>query len=145
MTWLLFQLREWGLFPVTTTFTQTSLNLFFSQAFCIFAYYGTMKEWCLPMVKNLPALWEIWVWSLGWEDPLEKGKATHSSILTWRIPWTVAYQPLPSMRFSRHEYWSRLPFPSPGDLSNPGIKPRSPTLQADSLPSEPPGKPWKIP
>ena len=41
------------------------------------------------LVKNLPATWETWVRSLGWEDPLEKGKATHSSILTWRIPRTV--------------------------------------------------------
>ena len=41
------------------------------------------------MVKNLSAVQEIWVPSLGWEDPLEKGKATHSSILAWRIPWTV--------------------------------------------------------
>ena len=41
------------------------------------------------MVKNLPAMWETWVWSLGSEDPLEKGKATHSGILAWRIPWTV--------------------------------------------------------
>ena len=41
------------------------------------------------LVKNLPALWETWVRSLGWEDPLEKEKATHSSILTWRIPWTI--------------------------------------------------------
>ena len=41
------------------------------------------------LVKILPAVWEIWVWSLGWEGPLEKGKATHSSILAWRIPWTV--------------------------------------------------------
>ena len=40
------------------------------------------------LVKNLPAMWETWVQSLDWEDPLEKGKATHSSILTWRIPWT---------------------------------------------------------
>ena len=40
-------------------------------------------------VKNLPAMWETWVQSLGWEDPLEKGKSTHSSILAWRIPWTV--------------------------------------------------------
>ena len=40
------------------------------------------------MVKNLPAMRETWVQSLGWEDPLEKGMATHSSILTWRIPWT---------------------------------------------------------
>ena len=42
-----------------------------------------------PLVKNLPAMWETWVRSLGWEDSLEKGKATHSSILAWRIPWTV--------------------------------------------------------
>ena len=39
------------------------------------------------MVKNLPAMWETWVWSLGWEDPLEKGTATHSTILAWRRPW----------------------------------------------------------
>ena len=41
------------------------------------------------LVKNLPAMWDTWVRSLGWEDPLEKGKATHSSTLAWRIPWTV--------------------------------------------------------
>ena len=40
------------------------------------------------MVKNLPATWETWVQFLGWDDPLEKGMATHSSILAWRIPWT---------------------------------------------------------
>ena len=45
------------------------------------------------------------------------------------------------MGFSRQEYWSGLPFPSPGDLPDPGIKPRPPTLQADALTSEPPGKP----
>ena len=41
------------------------------------------------LVENLPTMWETWVPSLGWEDPLEKGKATHSSILAWRIPWTM--------------------------------------------------------
>ena len=41
------------------------------------------------LVKNPPAMWDTWVQSLGWEDPLEKGKATHSRILAWRIPWTV--------------------------------------------------------
>ena len=41
------------------------------------------------LVKNVPAMRETWVWSLGWEDLLEKGKATHSSILAWRIPWTA--------------------------------------------------------
>ena len=51
--------------------------------------------------------------------------------------WTVAHQALPSMEFSRQEYWSGLPFPSPGDLPDPGIELRSPTLQADALTSEP--------
>ena len=45
------------------------------------------------------------------------------------------------MKFSRPEYWSGYPFPSPGDIPNPGIEPRSPVLQADPLPAEPPGKP----
>ena len=54
-------------------------------------------------------------------------------------PWTVAYQAPLSMEFFRQEYWSGLLCPSPGDCPNPGIKPRSPTLQADSLPSEPSG------
>ena len=62
--------------------------------------------------------------------------AIHSSILAWRIPWTVAYQAPSSMEFSRQEYWSGLPFPSPGDLPDPGIKFRSPVLQADALPSK---------
>ena len=55
-------------------------------------------------------------------------------------PWTVAYQASQSMEFSRQEYWSGLPFPSPGYLPNPGIEPGSLALQADALPSEPPGK-----
>ena len=41
------------------------------------------------LVKNSPAMWDTWVQSLGWEDPLEKGKATHSRFLAWRISWTV--------------------------------------------------------
>ena len=56
-------------------------------------------------------------------------------------PWTVAHQAPLSMGFSRQEYWSGFPFPSPGDLPNPGIEPRSPALQTDALSSEPPGKP----
>ena len=54
--------------------------------------------------------------------------------------WTVARQAPLSMGFSRQEYWSGLPFSSPGGLTDAGIKPKSPALQADSLPSEPPGK-----
>ena len=56
-------------------------------------------------------------------------------------PWTVAYQAPLSMGFSRQEYWSGVPFPSPGDLPDSGIKPGSPVLQTDAVPSEPPGKP----
>ena len=64
-----------------------------------------------------------------------------SHVQLFATPWTVAHQAPLSMRFSRQEYWSRLPFPSPGDLPNPGIEPRSPALQAYALPSEPPRKP----
>ena len=157
------------------------------------------------MVKNLPAVRETWVWSLGGEDPLEKGMATHSSTLAWKIPWTeepgrlpsmgshrvghdwsalaaaaehwvefpllysrfllvtyficacvlsyfshvrlfvilwtVAHQAPLSVGFSKQEYWSWLPCPSPGDLPHPGIEPRSPALEVDSLWLAPPGKP----
>ena len=58
------------------------------------------------------------------------------SCLLFGTPWTIAYQAPLSMGFSRQEYWSGLPFPSPEDLPHLGIKPRSPTLQADSLPTE---------
>ena len=63
-----------------------------------------------------------------------------SRVLLFATLWTVARQAPLSMGFSRQEYWSGLPFPSPGDLPNPGIKPGSPALQADALSSEPPGK-----
>ena len=59
-----------------------------------------------------------------------------SRVWLFAAPWTIAYQASLSMGFSRQEYCGGLPFPSPGDLPDPGIKPRSPTLQADSLPSK---------
>ena len=52
------------------------------------------------MVKNLPDMWEIWVQSLGWEDPLEESMATHSSILAWRIPWTEELDGLKKAKMS---------------------------------------------
>ena len=64
------------------------------------------------------------------------GGLVTKSCPTLAAPWTVTYQAPPSMGFSRQEYWSGLPFPSPGDLPGPGTKPRSPALQADSLLSE---------
>ena len=63
-----------------------------------------------------------------------------SCVRLFAIPWTIAHQDPLSMGFSRQEYWSGLPFPSPRDLLDPGMEPGSPALQVDSLPSEPPGK-----
>ena len=63
-----------------------------------------------------------------------------SHVRLFVTPWTIAYQVPPYMGFSRQEYSSELPFPSPGDLPNPGIEPRSPALWANALLSEPPGK-----
>ena len=85
-----------------------------------------------------------------------KLKLQHFGHLMWRAvkcvsrpvvpdsatPWTAAHQAPLSRRSSRQGCWSGLPFPSPGDLSNPGIEPGSPALQADSLPTELPGKSW---
>ena len=64
-----------------------------------------------------------------------------SCVWLFVTPWSVACQVPLSMAFSRQEYWSGLPFPSPGDLPDPGMEPGSSALQADSLPSEPPGQP----
>ena len=82
--------------------------------------YFQMEHKCLKKVKSL------------------------SRVQLFATPWTVAYQALPSMGFSRQECWSGLPFPSPGDLPDPGIEPGSPTLQAESLPAEPQGKPKQM-
>ena len=103
-------------------------------------------EWKMrsqPWVTPTRELWEV-------SDPLSSsnwwviwvhsGVKSLSRVRLFAIPWTVAHQAPLSMGFSRQECWSGLPFPSPGDLPNPGIKPRSPTLYADALPSEPPGK-----
>ena len=93
------------------------------------------------VVKNLPAnarnISDAGL-ILDREDVLEEEMATHSSILAWRTPWTVAHQASLSMGFPRQEYWNELPFPPPGNLLGPGIKPTSP---ADSITAEPPGKP----
>ena len=66
-----------------------------------------------------------------------------SRVRLFATSWTVAHQALLSMEFSRQEYRNGLPFSSPGDLPEPGIEPRSPTFQANSLPSEPMGKPFQ--
>ena len=64
-----------------------------------------------------------------------------SRVRLFATPWTVSHQAPVFMEFSRQEYWSGLPFPSPGDLPDTGIEPGSPALEADALPSEPQGSP----
>ena len=76
---------------------------------------------------------------LSWQKESKSEALNH--VCLFATPWTIAHQAPPSMGFSRQGYWSRLPFSSSGDLPNPGIKPGSPALQADSLPFEPQGKP----
>ena len=67
-----------------------------------------------------------------------------SRVRFFATPWTVAYQAPQSMGFFRQEHWSGLPFPSPGDLPNPGVEPGSPALQADSLPLSHQGSPETV-
>ena len=64
-----------------------------------------------------------------------------SRVQLFATPWNVAHQAPLTMECFRQEYWSGVPFPTPGDLPNPGIEPESPTFQVDALTSEPPGKP----
>ena len=78
------------------------------------------------MVKHLPTMRDTRIQSLGREDPLEKEMAPQYSTLAWKILWIEEPGGLQSMGFSRQEYWSGLPFPSPGDLPDPGIEPLSP-------------------
>ena len=90
---------------------------------------------CWVCVQKMVVL-ETWKWKV----------KSLSRVQLFATPWTIAYQAPPSMGFSRQEYWRGLPFPSPGDLPDPGIKLGSPAFQADTLTFEPPGKPretWK--
>ena len=64
-------------------------------------FEGLVASLVAQMVKNLPAMQKTWVQTLGWEDPLEEGMATHSSVLAWRIPWTEEPGGLQSMRLQR--------------------------------------------
>ena len=91
-------------------------------------------------------IWKTQQWPQDWKrsvfipTPMKVKVKSLSSGWLFATPWTIAHQAPPSIGFSRQEYWSGWPFPSPGDLPNPGIKPGSPTLQTDALPFEPPGK-----
>ena len=69
--------------------SSTSFSLLGSSPSC-WSPAALVFDFVAQVVKKPPAMWETWVWSLGWGDPLEEGKATHSNILTWRIPWTYS-------------------------------------------------------
>ena len=90
------------------------------------------KIWKYRLEKNIIA------------NKKEKKVKSLSRVQLFATPWTVAHQVPPSMEFSRQEYWSGLPFPSPGDLSNPGIEYGSPALHIEALPYEPPGNHVKM-
>ena len=99
------------------------------------------------MIKNLPANAgdTISIPGLGRSYMLQATKVKVkvkllNHVQLFATSWTIAYQGPQSMEFSRQEYWSGLPFPSPGDLPDPGIEPGSPALQADALLSEPAAK-----
>ena len=127
----------------------------------IWVWASSRSLWCTGKPGMLPSMGSQkvghdWVaelnWRREWQPSPVLAKRTmkvKSLCLVWLFatPETVAYQAPSSMGFSRWEYWSVLPFPSPGHLPDQGIEPGSPTLQADSLTSEPPGKtrePWMV-
>ena len=114
-------------------------------------YYSPLVQGCVlsnwlgprlsPALLGYRSRGRSYCWSCSWSRGLKVKVKSLSRVQLFVTPWTIAYQAPPSMGFSRQEYWSGLPFPSPGDLPNPGIEPGSPAFQADTLTSEPPGKP----
>ena len=116
--WIYFTLQFWCVFKICSLWI-----IFYKWSY----FHCTRVNWYLKGIFNdIMKAWEKWKCSL----------LSHVC-----DPWTVACLAPLSMGFSREEYWSGLPFPPPGNLPNSGIKPGSPILQADSLPSEPPEKP----
>ena len=108
-------------------------------------FYRAQKGWVITAMwladRKRSLTFDSVLWINQWSESEVKSL---SRVWLFAIPWTVVYQASLSMGFSRQEYWSGLPFPSPGDLPVPGMEPRSPALQADALPSEPPGKPKPV-
>ena len=133
------------------------------KSFVLFMFFPLTDFWALwgqescvsqsaslvaQMVKNLPAMWETRVQSLGWEDPLEEGMATHSSILTWRIPWkeepgglqSMGSQTVKQNRATRHSTCADVSVQLASDVLGEESWSRSVVSDSDALPSEPPGK-----
>ena len=118
------------------------------QDLCFRAWQVCIRQFVCVLIRQLLIDWiRIYLWekqtALGFNMPA--CVLSHfRCVQLYATLSTVARQAPLSMWFSRQEYWSRLPCPSPGDLPDPGFEPRSPALQADSLPSEPLGKPWGL-
>ena len=112
-------------------------------AFTLLFYWewDEVREWFLFVTRKDRSLLSLPMFIFG--KRTESESVSQSAMSDSVAPWTAAHQAPPSMGFSRQEYWSGLPFPSPGGLPNPGIEPRPPALQADSLPFELSKKPWK--
>ena len=91
--------------------------------------------------ESMHLLWNYSVILIESQVKLRKHACVPSCVWLCSTPWSVAHQAPLSMGFPRQEYWNRLPFPSPGDLPNPGIKPSSPILAGGFFTTEPPGKP----
>ena len=112
-------------------------------------FYEDLQD-LLELTPKKDVLFIIGDWNAKVGSPETPGSEVKllSLVQLFATPWTVAHQAPLSMGFTRQEYWSELPFHSPGDLPNPGIEARSPTLQADALTSEPPGNrqiwPWNV-
>ena len=113
------------------TKSQTRLSNWTTMNFYIDQYQKRMQLYDIKVYQNLCVAWKVKVKSL-------------SHVQLFETPWTVANESPLSRVFSRPECWSGLPFPSPEDLPYPGIKPTSPTLQADALPSKTPGKSFQL-
>ena len=111
-----------------------SMNMSFEQALGAGGGQGSLvccSPWCCKIKSD---------WATKLKMQLGCKSESLSHLWLFVTPWTVAPQAPLSMEFSRQEYWSGLPFPSPGDLLDPEIEPRFPTFQADSLLTEPPGQ-----
>ena len=97
--------------------------------------YISYRKWKSMTVAVFPfSSFLFKTWSIKWK------RQSLSRVRLFGISWTVGHQAPLSVGFSRQEHWSGLPFSPPGDLPGPGMEPRSPALQADSVPSQPPGK-----
>ena len=119
-------------------------KMVFSEALCLLASCKLFLNASLTFYTFLYTLHSyiyIYIYIYIEREREREREKSLSPICLFATPWAVAYQSPLSMEFSRQEYWSGLPFPSPEDLPDPGIEPRSPTLQADASLSEPTGRP----